>query len=65
MRLFTGLTVPKGGLAIEPPIPGKLLFCTVNGSPIPITEEGRIVVRECPARIVISWSPLELGPPLA
>ncbi len=64
MRLFKGLTVPKGGLVIESPIPGQLLTCTVNGSTIPITEDGKIVVRECPARIVISWSPLELTPPL-
>ena len=53
VALEAGLEVPPGGIVVVPPTRRPFETATVNGAPAAITNEGGVVVRTVPARIVL------------
>lgn len=51
--LEPGLRVPAGGIVLDPPWPGAVTECLVNGKIQPISESGAVRIRECPAAVEI------------
>ncbi len=53
VRLEPGLTVPLGGIVLDLPLAGPPGTVTVNGKDVTASAGGEVVVRECPADVVI------------
>ena len=53
VALEAGLQVPPGGIVVVPPTRRPFETATVNGAPAAITNEGGVVVRTVPARVVL------------
>ena len=48
------LDLPRGGFVLRPPCPAPIRAVTVNGKPVEAFSADEVIVREFPARIVIS-----------
>ena len=54
VELGAGLRVPRGGIVVIPPARRPFQSATVDGKPASITDEGGVVVRALPARVVMT-----------
>ncbi len=61
VHIAGGMTPPPGGFVVRPPLPEGVLRATVNGSPVPISEGGEVVVRVLPADVTIAPAPGSTG----
>jgi hypothetical protein len=52
--LESGPRIPRGGIVVIPPARRPFRRATVNGVDRPVNSEGGVVVRELPARVVMS-----------
>ncbi len=53
VRVEAGITVPAGGIVLQPPLPWANAAVTVDGTPGRISAAGAVVVRSLPADVVI------------
>jgi hypothetical protein len=51
----SGVTVPPGGLVLEPPLPADLLAVTVNGARLENFAPRSATIRSLPADVVFAW----------
>jgi hypothetical protein len=57
VRIEPGLTVPPGGIVLALPMAGTVRSMTVNRKQATPPAGGEVVVRECPAEVVIRTGP--------
>jgi len=53
VRLEPGLAVPPGGIVVAVPMVGPIGTVTVDGRQMRLPADGEVVVRQCPAEVVI------------
>jgi hypothetical protein len=50
-----GLELPRGGFVLRPPCPAPIRSVTVNGKPAETFSADEVVIREFPARVIVSF----------
>jgi hypothetical protein len=55
LKLSGDLTLPPGGIVVQPPLPQPLKTVTVNGKPVTTFTADGATISEFPAEVVLAY----------
>ncbi len=65
LTLSGDLSVPAGGIVLQPPLPQPLTAVTVNGAPADAFDAASVVIRAFPADVILEHAPEPTVAPLS